>query len=164
MAPRIEKEVAALRQMTVAQLRILYENTFGDQPRSRHKEHLLRRIAWKIQAISEGDLSERARQRAAALADDACLRVSIPRNGSSSSAETTSAGTTPTRDKRVPMPGTILARPYRGQTLEVKVLKECFEYDGQRYRSLTAVAQEITGQHWNGFHFFGLQKRGTSNE
>jgi DUF2924 family protein len=164
MAMEIDSEVAALRQMTVAELRARYEGVFGQQPRSRHKEHLLRRIAWKIQAVAEGDLSERARQRAAALADDACLRLSIPRNGSSSSAKTTGAGTTSTRDKRVPMPGTILARPYRGQTLEVKVLKECFEYNGQRYRSLTAVAQEITGQHWNGFHFFGLQKRGTSNE
>jgi DUF2924 family protein len=164
VASRIKKEIAALRQMTVAQLRNRYEDIFGQQPRSRHKEHLLRRIAWKIQAISEGDLSERARLRAAALADDACMRLSIPRNGSPSSAKTTSAGTTSTRDKRVPMPGTILARRYRGKTLEVKVLKECFEYDGQRYRSLTAVAQEITGQHWNGFHFFGLQKRGTSNE
>ena len=156
MSQDIDGEVAAMRQMTVAQLRARYEAIFGQQPRSGHKEHLVRRIAWKIQALAEGGLSERALERAAKLADEACLRLAIPRNGRPSSAKATNADKTPTRDKRVPMPGTILARPYRGQTVEVKVLEEGFEYHGRRYRSLTAVTREITGQHWNGFHFFGL--------
>ncbi len=54
------------------------------------------------------------------------------------------------------MPGTLLVRSYRGETRQVKVLDDGFEYDGRLYRTLTAVAKRITGQHWNGFHFFGL--------
>ena len=60
------------------------------------------------------------------------------------------------RDPRLPLPGTILVRGYRGRTRQVKVLEQGFEYDGQSYGSLTAVTKQITGQHWNGYHFFGL--------
>ena len=60
------------------------------------------------------------------------------------------------------MPGTILVRQYAGQTLQVTVLEQGFEYDGRIYKSLTAVAKRITGKHWNGFHFFGLNRKGAS--
>ena len=52
------------------------------------------------------------------------------------------------------MPGTILTRDYKGQTLQVEVLAEGFAYAGQVYKSLSAVARAITGAHCNGFHFF----------
>jgi hypothetical protein len=58
------------------------------------------------------------------------------------------------------MPGAVLTREYRGQTIQVTVLPEGFEYDGEVYRSLTAVAKAITGSHWNGPLFFGLRKTG----
>ena len=161
----IEREMAVMRGMEIKQLRAKYTELFGDPPRSRHKGHLVRRIAWRMQALVEGDLSERARQRAAELADDTCLRLSRPRKPrarvDNRSAGTAGAGTAAARDKRLPMPGTILVRHYRGQTLEVKVLEEAFDYNGQIFRSLTAVARQITGKHWNGFHFFGLGKGGT---
>jgi hypothetical protein len=51
-------------------------------------------------------------------------------------------------------------RHYRKATLQVKVLEQGFEYDGQIYKSLTALTERITGRHWNGFHFFSLQKQG----
>jgi hypothetical protein len=54
------------------------------------------------------------------------------------------------------MPGTILTRVYKGETLQVRVLTEGFEFEGNRYTSLSAVAQAITGAHWNGRLFFGL--------
>ncbi len=54
----IDGEVAAMRQMTVAQLRVRYEDIFGQQPRSGHKEHLVRRIAWRMQAVAQGGLSK----------------------------------------------------------------------------------------------------------
>ena len=53
-APDIEAEVAALHQMTVDELRRRYAAMMGEPSRSRHKEHLLRRIAWRIQALAEG--------------------------------------------------------------------------------------------------------------
>ena len=52
------------------------------------------------------------------------------------------------------MPGTVLTRDYRGQSLQVEVLAEGFAYAGQSYKSLSAVAKAVTGAHCNGFHFF----------
>ncbi len=62
-------------------------------------------------------------------------------------------------DRRLPMPGAVLMRSYRGRAIEVRVLDEGFEYDGQRFRSLTAVAKAVTGSHWNGYDFFGLRPK-----
>ncbi len=75
----VAKEVAALQRMTVAELRERYEEVFGEACRSHHKQWLVRRIAWRMQANAEGDLSERARKRAAELANDADLRMKAPR-------------------------------------------------------------------------------------
>jgi hypothetical protein len=58
------------------------------------------------------------------------------------------------------MPGTVLTREYRGGEVRVTVLDRGFECEGQVYRSLTAVAKAVTGSHWNGFHFFGLDAPG----
>ncbi len=159
MRPEIDQEVAAMRQMTVGELRARFVELFGEPPRSRHKEHLVRRIAWGQQARAEGDLSDRARRRAAELARDADLRLGEPRKAKATAVVSAPArGTAP--DKRLPMPGTILVRQYAGQTLQVMVLERGFEYDDQIHKSLTAVAQRITGKHWNGFHFFGLNRKG----
>ena len=57
-------------------------------------------------------------------------------------------------DQRLPPPGTILTRPYKGQLVQVQVLTEGFAYGGRVYASLSAVAKAITGSHCNGFHFF----------
>ncbi len=74
----LDRQVAALRQMTIGQLRARYAQLTGEPSRARHKEQLLRRIAWRLQALAEGGLSERARRRAAELARDADLRLGHP--------------------------------------------------------------------------------------
>jgi hypothetical protein len=56
------------------------------------------------------------------------------------------------------MPGTILTREYRGKMIQVMVLDKGFEFEGQAYRSLTAIAEAVTGSHWNGHQFFGIKK------
>jgi Protein of unknown function (DUF2924) len=61
----VGKEVAAMKRMTVNELRAKYADVFGEETKARHKEWLVRRIAWRMQALAEGDISERARQRAA---------------------------------------------------------------------------------------------------
>jgi len=53
-------------------------------------------------------------------------------------------------------PGAALTRQYKGQTIEVRVLPRGFEYEGEVYRTLSAVARKVTGTHWNGYHFFRL--------
>ncbi len=58
------------------------------------------------------------------------------------------------------MPGTIITRSYKGQLLQVKVLPKGFEYEGEAYKSLSAVAKKITGSHCNGYLFFRLGKEG----
>ncbi len=63
-------------------------------------------------------------------------------------------------DIRLPPPGTILTRTYKGATLQVQVLPRGFAYEGQVFKSLSAVAKAITGSHCNGFWFFGLVQKG----
>ena len=78
MTEDIGQQVAAMRQMTAGQLRDRYAELFGEPPRSGHKEHLVRRVVWQMQALRDGDLSERARRRATALAQDGDLRLTAP--------------------------------------------------------------------------------------
>ena len=63
-------------------------------------------------------------------------------------------------DRRLPPPGSVLTRPYKGDTLQVLVLADGFEFEGVKYRSLSAVAKAITGSHCNGFLFFRLASQG----
>ncbi len=56
------------------------------------------------------------------------------------------------------MPGSLIVKKYKDQTIVVKVLNDGFEYDSRRFTSLSAIAGEITGTRWNGFAFFGREK------
>ncbi len=89
MEAKTYQKVQGLTRMTVGELRDKYLEVFGEETRSYHREFLCKRIAWRIQALAEGDLSERARRRAEELANDADLRTRAPRDpvasGSSSS-------------------------------------------------------------------------------
>ena len=161
--PSMAARIAALREMSVADLREKYHEVFGEPTRSRHKDFLWKRIAWRMQALEEGDLSERARRRAAELANDADVRVRAPRGafdaGLPSHARTERHGFGHPADPRLPMPGTVLTREYKGRQVRATVLDKGFEFDGRVYRSLSAVASAATGSRWNGFLFFGLTKK-----
>jgi hypothetical protein len=65
----------------------------------------------------------------------------------------------PPKDYRLPGPGTLLTRRLGDRQIVVKVLAEGFEYESRRYRSLSAIAREVTGTRWNGLLFFGLAER-----
>ena len=158
----VAKDVAAMERMTVDQLRARYAEVFGERTNGRHKEWLIKRIIWRMQANAEGDLSERARRRAEELANDADLRMTPPRERkpSPNADERTVAVAATLQPSTELMPGTVLKREYKGRTVRVTVLADGFEHEGERYKSLTAVAKVITGKHWNGFHFFNLRKNG----
>ena len=79
MSLNIAKEIASLEPMSVGRLHDRYVEVFGEPARSRHRQYLIRRIAWRIQANAEGGLSERAIARAEALANIADARVTPPR-------------------------------------------------------------------------------------
>ena len=157
--------VADLLEMPVAALKERYLEVFGEPTRSANKQWLIRRVAWRIQSLAEGDLSERARKRAAELARDADVRVRPPASPPAPPPQEGARLLTVTgrivrqSDDRLPVPGTVLRREYRGVQHEVQVLPSGFEYEGKVYRSLSAVAAAITGSHWNGFHFFGLSTK-----
>jgi hypothetical protein len=151
----IVNEVAALQRLSVGQLRQRFAELFGEATAASNRTWLLKRIAWRLQALAEGDLSQRARQRAAELARDADLRLNPP----PTKATTTTPPPEPVGipapvDQRLPPPGTILTRPYKGQLVQVQVLTEGFAYAGRVYASLSAVAKAVTGSHTNGFLFF----------
>jgi hypothetical protein len=160
MALNVDKEVAQMQRMTVTQLRQKFAEVCGEQTNGRNKQWLIKRIAWRMQANLYGGLSEAAIQRAREIANFADLRLTAPR-------DRTSAALAPPpavrADKRLPAPGTILTREYKGRVLRVEVLADGFAFEGERYKSLTAVAKQATGAHWNGYLFFGLQKKGAAS-
>jgi hypothetical protein len=159
MKLNVVKEVAALGRMTMPELRARFAELFGEATRSGNRHWLVKRIAWRMQAVTEGGLSERGQRRAAELADDADLRVSAPRAPHATTIPNPQRGTKDTRHG-LPLPGTILTRPYKGRTLQVKVLPKGFEFEGNRYPSLSAVAKAITGSHCSGLLFFRLNGKG----
>jgi hypothetical protein len=112
----IVNEVAALERLSVGQLRQRFAELFGEATQTSNRTWLVKRIAWCLQALAEGDLSERARRRAAELARDADLRLNPPQRQTTATTATPEPVRTPTPvDDRLPPPGTILARPYKGQ-------------------------------------------------
>lgn len=162
----IAREVAAMQRQTVKQLRTRFAEVFGEPTNAAHKVWLIKRIAWRLQALAEGDLSERARKRAAELARDEDLRLNAPQQPAPAilplpAAEPSETQTIPLRrDERLPAPGTVITRLYKSDTLQVKVLANGFEYGGEVYPSLSAVAKRITGSHCNGYLFFRIGHQG----
>jgi len=151
----LRKELAALERMTPAELRDRYHELFRDESRSGNRQWLYRRCAWRLQELAHGGLSERARKRAMTIADDADVRFIPPKPvvpGANMPRQTHPTDIKP--DDRLPIAHTVLTRAFKGRMYTVTVLPHGFEYDGDIYRSLTAVAHAITGSHWNGYHFF----------
>ena len=166
MKKPLRDQIDELAKMGVRELQQHYRDIFGEEPESVHRQFLFRKIAWRLQADQEGGLSESARELARAIAQDAPLRNRVISNAGKrragiqldQSATTTIA---PGHDSRLPMPGGLIVKQFKDQTIVVKVVDDGFEYDDRRYSSLSAIAQEITGTKWNGFLFFGLTKENT---
>jgi hypothetical protein len=163
MDPKIANEIAEIGKSPIRQLRARYAELFGEPTFSGNRVWLVKRIAWRLQAIAEGGLSERARRRAEEIANDADIRLSPPAAkrillpGSLSEPE--QADDT---DARLPPPGSTLVREYKGRKHEVTILAQGFQFGGKAYRSLSAVAKAITGSHCNGFQFFRLNQEAAS--
>jgi hypothetical protein len=159
--PSIAKQLAELRRMTAGQLQAKYAEVFGEVSRSKHKEWLVKRIAWRIQANLEGGLSERAKRRAEELACEADLRLKAPRTLKvvveplPVKAQVTGK-VAETSDSRLPPAGTVITRMYKGRQLQVTVRPNGFEYAGEIYGTLSSVAKMVTGSHCNGYLFFKL--------
>jgi hypothetical protein len=150
--------------MNAPQLQAVHRELFGAEHPIANCQHLRRKIAWHLQALKDGGLPESIRQYAIAIARETKLRLRISANAARRQAQvpleqTTTTTVIQTRDARLPMPGSLIVKKYKAQTVVVKVLDDAFEYDGRRFASLSAIAGEITGTRWNGFAFFGLEKK-----
>lgn len=162
MQTNVIAEIAALKKMTVAELRGEWDRLYGEPTRSRNRDFLYRRLAWRIQELQQGGLSSNARNRIDELAPDSFVRARTPQppQDASERLETTRK---PRRDPRLPLPGTIITKAYKGRELHLLVLDDGFEWDGRHFRSLSAVARAVTGARWNGRLFFGLTHRTTKS-
>ena len=149
-------EIAGLQKLKTNALKARYRELFGEDSRSSNHGHLVRRIAWRLQALEFGDLSERARQRAAELAHDADLRLRPTVEVRQHLQGTDLRQVASVSDPRIPPVGRTLTRHYRGGTVQVTIMREGFEWNGRVYGSLSAIAWHATGTRWNGYAFFGL--------
>jgi hypothetical protein len=159
--PCEELDLKRLALMHPHELRKLYRKIFGCDVPSGNSEQARRRIAWHVQSESEGGLPESARSHALAIAREAGLRIRARtgakrRNGDFPHATVT--GIVSYHDPRLPMPGSVIVKEYHGRSLMVQILDAGFEYEGQRFGSLSAIALAVTGTKWNGLAFFGLAK------
>lgn len=152
MKSSVLKQITELPDLTFAQLKERWKDLYGTDAPAYNKSFLIKRLAYRIQELAYGGLSEKARTQ---LRD---------------AGKNDTDGQTSRMERRkgkvgMPVPGTRLVREWKGRRYEVTVVREGFEFEGSPYRSLTAVTKVITGSQWNGPSFFGLRKkRGKANQ
>lgn len=140
---RADAQIAALEEMELGQLQTEWRRLYRSQPPQRISRHLLvLALAWKIQERAQGGVAASVRRRLDAL---------------SSTSETEHAGKRMAPIARLKC-GAQLVREWHGETHLVRVLDDGFEWRDRHYRSLSAIAREITGAHWSGPRFFGLRQ------
>jgi hypothetical protein len=139
----IETRIVALEALTTADLRIEWRRLYRTTPPTRlSRDLLLRGVAYRVQEQAHGGLSLGIERRLRSLSEGADHR-----GGSAAALAITLK------------PGTKLVREWHGHAHTVSVLDDGFEYQEERYPSLTRIARRITGVHWSGPLFFGISKR-----
>jgi hypothetical protein len=147
-AANLAARLQALEQMDYAALRAEWRRLYRAHPPKRvARDLLVLGVAWKLQERAYGGLSAAMKRRLAELAK------TMDEKGDLAKA----------RVVRL-KPGAKLVREWRGETHDVLVLEDGFQWRGQRWRSLSAIAREISGTHWSGPRFFGLQAKAEAAE
>jgi hypothetical protein len=136
--------LAALKAMSVKELKAEWQTLFDAPAPNNSRTFLENRLAYRIQELTYGGPDKQTRRLLDLLADEV---------------EGTLTRKAQIADPRNPVVGTKLIREWDGVAHTVTVLKDGFEWDGKRYKSLSAVARSITGTRWNGYRFFGLRER-----
>ena len=142
-------DIEQLKKTPIAELRAQFAAYLGNAADSGNKVYVIKAILHNMQMEHCG-LSHAAK----AVIKDKIAQYDPINQHSTHSSGKASAGT---RDKRLPIPGSLIVKKYKGKTYEVRVLEKGFEYNSTHYRTLTEIAREITGTHWNGFMFFGFR-------
>ncbi len=138
-------QLAALRKMSVVELKQRWETLFGMPAPNNSRSYLEVRLGNRIQELMLGGLSRDTRRVL-----DLLVKELEGKN-------TRKAIMT---DPRKPIPGTRLLREWDGAEHSVTVLRDGFDWQGRKFKSLSAVARAITGTQWNGYRFFGLREAG----
>ena len=148
------KQIADLHKLTYEELKERWATLYGGSPPAYNKTFIINRLAYRIQELAFGGVSDATRQR---------MRQILLANGFNETGCRLEGKRTATNSTNQPLPvlGTKIGREWNGRRHEVTIVTGGFEYEGKRYRSLTAVTKAITGTHWNGRAFFGLNKTGT---
>ena len=136
--------LAALKAMSVNELKTEWQAMFDALAPNNSRTFLEIRLAYRIQELTYGGPDKQTRRLLDLLADEV---------------EGTLTRKAQIADPRNPVVGTKLIREWDGVAHTVTVLKDGFDWGGQRYKSLSAVARAITGTRWNGYRFFGLRER-----
>jgi hypothetical protein len=134
--------LAALKAMSVNELKTEWQMLFDAPAPNNSRNFLEGRLAYRIQELTYGGPDKQTRRLLDLLADEV---------------EGTLTRKAQIADPRNPVVGTKLIREWNGVAHTVTVLREGFDWDGRRYKSLSAVARAITGTRWNGYRFFGLR-------
>ncbi len=157
MEENITEKIQSLRSATLPEIQTRYKELFNiAEAPCANKPFLIKKIAYKLQETANGGLSDEAKTQI-----DELIEKYDPINNKALRPQVISAGKNVVsipfmRDKRLPIPGTVIYKKYKDQDVHVKILDKGFEYKDKYYRSLSAVAFELTGAHWNGFSFFNL--------
>ena len=155
MKEDILSRILALKTASLPALQKEYSVLYdGKKAPSTNKTYLWQKIAYRVQELEYGGLPEEAKNKVKGLAKeyDPINNKALRPNGINNNADKACIS----RDRRLPMPGTLITKNYKGTDIRVKILEKDFEYNGKIYRTLTAIAKEVTGSHWNGFLFFSL--------
>lgn len=158
MKESVVSRIMAIKDLPSKDLQQKYEDLFnGKKPTSNNRTYLWRRIAYRMQEIEFGGLPEEVKTKIKDLVEEYDPINNVAIRPESEPTETPSPKKQKLlRDRRLPIPGTIITKNYKGMKIEVKALEKGFEYKSVVYKSLSAIAKEITGAHWNGFFFFNL--------
>ena len=156
MAETNLSQIMALRESSLSELKTKYEELFpGQKAPSNNKIFMWRKIVYRLQELEYGGISAEAQSKIQQLIQqyDPINNKTLRNNAvTENRPKKKNLG----RDKRLPIPGTVITKEYKGVSLQVKILKSGFEYNNKVYKSLTAIAKEVTEAHWNGYLFFNL--------
>lgn len=147
----VEEEIEELKKLELPELFARYQEVFGREPRVKDPEWIWKRIAWKLQEIQYGGLSKVAKKRL----EELIATIHLPLPGDRPPERQNRKCDKP-RELAI---GTVLTRHWKGREIRVRVIDQGYEWNNTRYKSLTALAEMITGSHWNGRIFFGLRSR-----
>lgn len=151
MPKDVSDQIATLKDQPLEALKTRYKEAFAvTAVPSNNKVFLWRKISYRLQKKEQGGLSKRVLDRIESL-----INQYDPVNNTAMRPESATLEKTG-KDRRLPIPGTVITKLYKGTTYRVRVIERGFEYNGKIFNSLSAIAKDITGAHWNGYGFFNL--------